>query len=328
MLKSCYQDLSPEERRYWFPEALFDEIDSGYSADIACCDSCYDEFISLWPYASSANNSEFERAGISLDLIYENSRLSEIFLKEEFDEFIKDINCPRCENQIGPNIWPYNFPFSVDSSFETTIEELKRFAELTPFLMLNHEFAKKVFQNINTIGKSIAPSALHNLYRARVKDGKVLEELSFFDFPPRHLVKEGRFNHAGNPVLYLGSDQDTCFEEVRRKACIIAELQFETSLTILDLINPWDAHPDFADELSALTYSVLMSAKQPDDGWDKPAYVFTRFIADCARSSGIQAIKYPSTHIVRDNYNLVIIDPKIQLKNIAKVNRYIYLEEK
>lgn len=323
MPQDFFKDMTHEELLNMFLDVFFAEIDSGYSADISCCDSCYDEFIAFWPRAYSANNNEFQCSSLSLDLFYENSRLSEIYTKDEFDEFLKDVECPRCGGQLWANIWLYNFPFNVDPTFEANIVELKEIAEFTPFLILNHEFAKNTYDIINKIGSSIQPSKIGKLYRARKKEDKLTEELSSFDIPSREHVKEGRFNHAGNPVLYLASDQETCFEEMRRTACVIAELEFDTSLKILDLINPWDSHRQFADELLSLTYSVLMSAKQLDNGWHKPAYVFTRFITDCARSSGIQAIKYPSTHIVRDNYNLVIIDPKIQLKNIAKVNRYI-----
>ena len=125
--------------------------------------------------------------------------------------------------------------------------------------------------------------------------------------------------------MYLASDLQTCFEEMRRTACVVAELNFDTSLKILDLVTPWESHAEFADELSALTYSALMSAKQSDTGWHKPAYVFSRFIADCVRDSGIQGIKYPSTRITRDNYNLVIVDPAFRLSQAANVQRYIHL---
>ena len=43
-----------------FEEYFEHAIESGFSADIACCDACYDEFLSLWPHVYSANDSEFQ----------------------------------------------------------------------------------------------------------------------------------------------------------------------------------------------------------------------------------------------------------------------------
>src|SRR5687767_12474747 len=103
--------LSHEDAKAAFPEMFRDEVESAYTADIACCDSCYDEFVALWPHVPAANNHSFERMQISIELFYENSRLSECFSKEEFSEFAPELECPRCGGQLGSNMWPYNFPF-------------------------------------------------------------------------------------------------------------------------------------------------------------------------------------------------------------------------
>jgi RES domain-containing protein len=318
--------LTQEEKREWFPEAFFDQLESWFSADIACCDACHDEFTALWPHAYSANGAAFQRSSIDLNSFYSGSKLQELFTKEEFNEFVKDLRCPRCGGQLGANIWPYELPFDVDPLFEEFIGEIAILAELTPFLILSHKFAQEVLHTIRNVGSSLKPTIIQgNMYRARIIKFPIAEVLAEFDIPPRNLVTEGRYNHAGNPVLYLASDLQTSFEEMRRTPCIVAELNFDTSLKVLDLVSPRDSHPEFADALSALTYSALMSAKQSDTGWHKPAYVFSRFIADCVRHSGIQGIKYPSTRITKDNYNLVIVDPAFRLCMAAKVQRYIRL---
>ena len=100
-------------------------------------------------------------------------------------------------------------------------------------------------------------------------------------------------------------------------------MEFNAELKILDLIEPQESHPNKYDDLASLTYSALMSAKQPSGSWHKPAYVFSRFVADCCRYSGIQAIKYPSTHIVANNFNLVVVDQGFDLHAAAKLCQVI-----
>jgi RES domain-containing protein len=314
--------LTKEEAKDAFELAFLDQVESGYTADIACCDACYAEFVALWPLASVANNHELERAGISLSLFYENSRLPELYSKEEFEEFSADLTCPRCLGPLGPNMWPYNFPFNVAEDFEDSVKELGVLGQSTPFLLLSSPFAQETLELVRRVSASLAPTDLYGpLYRGRVSNTSLPAVLGAFGKPPPAKTHEGRYNHAGSPVLYLSSDFATCVEELRGKRCSIAEIEFKAQLKILDLVAPDKAHPDFYDELSALTYSALMSAKQPDDGWHKPAYVFSRFISDCCRRQGIHGIKYPSTHIAGTNYNLVIVDPDFDLHAVARLLR-------
>lgn len=161
------------------------------------------------------------------------------------------------------------------------------------------------------------------LYRGRASETLLHLVLADFDKPPREKTGEGRYNHAGSPVLYLASDFATCVEEMRRKPCFIAEIDIKVPLKILDLAAPFEAHPDHCDGLAALAYSVLMSAKQPDSGWHKPAYVFSRFIADCCRHHGIHGIKYPSTHIAGANFNLAIVDCSLDVASVGQLRRVV-----
>ena len=313
--------LTQEECRSWFPDDFFSAIDSWFAADIACCDLCYDEFLAKWPHSYLAENAEFQKTGYPLDVIYSGSRLVDEYSKAEFETFIKDIECPRCGNKLASNIWAYNFPFDVEPEFEDVINQIADIAKETPFLILKHDFANRVYDSLRQLACRM-PSTVFDapLYRARA--GDIPEMLAEFDAPLPHVVIEGRYNHAGSPVVYLASDAETCVEEMWRTSCTIAEIALITPLKVLDLNNPEISHPDFANELSALTYSALMSAKQPNNGWHKPAYVFSRFISDCAKASGIQAIKYPSTQIVAGgNFNLVIIDPSVRLTSHATLLR-------
>lgn len=50
-------------------------------------------------------------------------------------------------------------------------------------------------------------------------------------------------------------------------------------------------------------------------------YIFSRFISDCAKYSGFDAIKYPSTRTSDDSYNLVILNNELSLQNSSTVSR-------
>lgn len=76
-----------------FAEMFYKELDSWFSADIACCDSCYDEFISKWPAANSRSYI-FQRNMISVKEFYSGSELSRFFTMEDFNRYIVHINCP------------------------------------------------------------------------------------------------------------------------------------------------------------------------------------------------------------------------------------------
>ncbi|WP_366932168.1 RES domain-containing protein [Mesorhizobium sp.] len=59
-------------------------------------------------------------------------------------------------------------------------------------------------------------------------------------------------------------------------------------------------------ELTApLAASALLAAPRNREGCHKRQYVFSRFVADCARAAGYEAIRYASTKNV-DGTNVVI----------------------
>ncbi len=308
-----------------FEECFFMAIDSWFTADIACCDNCHDEFLNFWPHADSANNKKFQKSSIPLDVFYSGSKkLQECYTEKEFNKYIKRIRCLRCGNYLTSNIWAYNLPFFVPEDFEKQLVEIANIADSAPFLLLSHPLANQVYRTLKQIGSDLNIRKFPKyLYRARkVKDKLIRKSINSFDFPPKESVSEGRYNHSGKSVLYLASDSDTCFKEMRCEPCIIAEIQINKKAKILDLSTPDESHEKYSDLLSQLAYSMLLSAKQPNDGWYKPKYVFSRFVADCARDAGIQAIKYPSTRITKNNFNIVILDPSISIKNNGRITNY------
>jgi hypothetical protein len=112
--------------------------------------------------------------------------------------------------------------------------------------------------------------------------------------------------------LYLGSDERTCFLELEQPGCgiCIAEVIVDRALKILDF-QEIDRFSDREEDrlMRMLVMSSLLSSPRVQSGWSRPEYVFTRFVADCARSAGFQAITYPSCRTV-EGHNLVVLNAR------------------
>lgn len=311
-----------------FEEWFYHDLEKSFSADIACCNNCYGDFIAMWPHAYNAENSIFQTTEIDLDWFYETGYLKDAFSKEEFDHYIAEMQCPRCGSFLSSSIWAYNFPFDIPEGFEKTIREVSELASSTPFLLLENEFCKQVLAAVRDISKSASPTLLDQpLFRGRSESQAPLKSIHSFEFPPAAFVGEGRYNHAGAPVLYLASDKETCQAELRDSACLVLEFKLLAAIRIFDLTDPYEAHQEHSNLLNCLVYSALVSARQLDDGWHKPHYVVSRFIADCARSAGFDAIKYPSTRRTSTNFNLVLINSSKPLASCAQVIGYHKMTE-
>lgn len=312
-----------------FEDYFNHDLEKSFSSDIACCDHCYAEFLLMWPYALHADNGHFQTREINLNWFYETGYLRHEFSKNEFDHYVEQIECPRCGNSLAntANIWAYNFPFDIPDKFEESIQQVSELARSTPFLLLEHKYCRELLLAIRDLSDEVPSGPLsHPLFRARsTLSTELPESIETFDFPPAQVVKEGRYNHSGAPVLYVASDKDTCHSELRGGPCLVLEFQLLSPIRILDLTDPFAAHQKYSDLLNSLVYSALVSARQSDDGWHKPHYVVSRFVADCARAAGFDAIKYPSTRRTESNFNLVLVNPSISLASHARVITYHYL---
>ena len=308
----------------FFEELFYRDLESWFSADIACCDYCYDEFIGDWPRAYSAEDARFQKNGIPLSAFYSGSRLQQHYTEERFSELIKQINCPRCLAPLEHNIWAYELPVSVPNDFASNVSSLVRIAAQTPFLLLDNIFCREILAAIKELAsRSIEREFKNPLYRARqTSSSPIAHKIEEFETPPKELVSEGRYNHSGAPVLYIASDMQTCRAEMRGAACTMAEFILTRKLHVLDLTDPYEQHRGHDDLLNSLVYSALLSAKQSDHGQFRPHYVVSRFVADCAKHSGFQAIMYPSTRASADSFNIVILDSAITLESHARAFSY------
>ena len=309
-----------EEHEQWFKDEFVTEVDSWFSADIACCDNCVDSFLNYWPLANEADDCAFQKSYIDMDTFYFGSRLHLSYTKEEFDVLIKTIHCERCGAPLEYGMYPYDLPFLGDIDtidFECRIEELTEFSIRTPFLLLKNNFASEIYDILHELIQDTKATKIEqSLYRARVSTQVDTLCFSKFTIAPKDVIAEGRYNHSAEQVLYLASDKSTCYNEIGKQLCYIAECKVTEPIKILDLTEPYEAHQKHESILNALVFSALMSKSISIKGYNKPAYIFSRFIADCAKSANFDAIKYPSTKAIKDNYNLVILNKKVFTSNI------------
>lgn len=310
-----FEGLSEDELVDTFCQIFDANFDSKYSADIICCDNCYDDFIDKWPEVA-IRELNFTSKSISLSELYESLEMNYFFSENTYNKLMKNIECPRCASLAYEYVWPFVFPFDTNENIEEELGEIYRLSIKTPFLLLKNSFAKEVYDAIHEIAKETRVSnIIESTYRAREKDSeKKLEEKDFY-FPPSEKTKEGRYNHAGKPVLYLGDSKETCAYELDKQMneLSFAKIDIIKPIKILDFIEIKD---DWSSILNILIWSSLMSSPTKEEGWDKKEYIFTRFVADCAVDAGFDAIKYPSVRYGR-GYNIVIL--KERMRDLIRV---------
>lgn len=312
-----------------FNDSLSDEIDSAFTSSICCCDRCYDDFCRHWPDVSF-RDLDFQTQSINVFLAVEQSRLPGIYSPAEISTLRHFVNCPRCGNYAPNNIWIYEHRFSDAEEIETAVDELITLGDTTPFLILEHEFAKRVLSEIRlAAGTASRFPPKSSLFRARVASdvlrlNQAPDVLATFAPPPAQYVGEGRFNHAGTPMLYLASEPGVAAAEIGMpgEPCYVAELQFLQAMKVLDLVD-LDEDAASYELMRALASSALLAAPHTGAGWLKRQYVFSRFVADCARSAGFDAIRYASTKSI-DGANLVLLSPPM---NFTSEARLIKVEE-
>ncbi|WP_343315072.1 RES family NAD+ phosphorylase [Brucella sp. BE17] len=316
-LPMCSHDIG------MFNDFFADEIDSWMASSVACCDSCYDDFLAHWP-GVAFRNLDFQRGSTDITLFFETSRMRDVYSPAEFSSLVNFVTCPRCDDIIRYNFWVFEHRFSEVEKIELAIEQLSELGTHTPFLLLEHPFAVEVLEAIRSHVKAIHPQEFPNkLYRARwTADilGKFQnpEDVTTFGPAPIEVVGEGRFNHAGNSVLYVADTIQTARLEIGGKedevfvACL--KLHLLPSL-VLDLTDLDEDLPCF-DILNAISLSALLAAPHINAGWSKPQYVFSRFVADCARSAGFAAIRYGSTKD-SEGSNYVLLEPLADFESRA-----------
>jgi hypothetical protein len=217
--------------------------------------------------------------------------------------------------------WIYEHPFDVPPAFWADVGEIAALARRSPFLLLTHPFARKVFDTITTLGAAASPQLVDGSYfRARRAEGIPAPRLSDFGPPPARFVEEGRYNHAGHSMLYLAAAEGTALAEVASVGVPhhVAGLALNTQLKVLDLLLKDDVESNAETLIQCLARSALCAAPRVGEGWLKPEYVFSRFLADCARHAGFDAIRYGSTKDPNGS-NLVLLVPPDNIATVASL---------
>jgi len=310
-----------------FNDIVGDEIDSAFASTICCCDYCYEDFKKYWPEVAFRETS-FQTESMETWWFLEYSRVIDLYSPAEMSTLRHFVQCPRCGRFDSHNLWLYEHLFSSAPQIEEAIDKLLELGSKTPFLMLDHPFARRVFDQIRNLASMAASHPLSvPIYRARLaadvaRLGQDPGALKTYAPPPAAYVGEGRFNHAGSPMLYAASSPAVAAAELGHPgdASHVAKLHITAELKILDLVDLEEGSEGF-ELMKALASSALLSAPHRGDGWLKPQYVFSRFVADCARSAGFDAIRYGSTKLVAGS-NIVILDPSADFSALASLTAF------
>lgn len=307
-----------------FNDALSNEIDSVFASSICCCDACYDNFRAYWPDIPF-RNMKFQTQSMDVFYVVNNSRLPGIWSPAEISTLRHFVRCERCQEFVKDSIWIYEHAFSDGEDIEREIDELLTVGDSTPFLLLEHAFAQRVLAHLrDAVGSAGTLVAGVSMFRARLSSSiqslsQNPDDLATYAPPPAQLVGEGRFNHAGKPMLYLASTPEVARAEIGEpeEACHIAEFVTSRALVLLDLVEANEDAPGF-ELMAPLAASALLAAPRSGEGWLKRQYVFSRFVADCARAAGYEAIRYASTKKV-DGANVVILAPPLRIEELVSL---------
>lgn len=307
-----------------FNDILAEEIDSDFTSSICCCDDCYEDFARRWP-GVQMHDVEFQTNAMSVDYCVEQSRLVQLYTAAELRTLQRFVVCPRCGTYVRNSIHIFEHPFDRVEEIEESIDELASIGSSTPFLLLEHPFAQNILEAVRDLSADTAPKLMPGtFFRARksadiAKQGQSVSDVATFGPAPPGVIGEGRFNHAGAPMIYLATTLETALLEIGTLSELfsVAELALDGEYQILDLVE-LDDSSDARIPILAMANSVLVAAPRIDRGWLRPEYVFSRFVADCAKSAGFDAIRYASTKS-GDGENYVLLSPKSDLRSYLRL---------
>ena len=204
-------------------------------------------------------------------------------------------------------------------SHEHRLDEFHEFLTKYPYLGAAHDFGKELRQVISEFPSTAIAGELY--YRARrVESGR---EYAIEDFlppdPAKCFIGEGRYNHAGQSVMYLGADKIgaalECIREGENRAWVHG-FRISRIENVLDLS---DEETWAGENTQLLAFGLMHSGAvrrfaDRSNSW-KPEYFVPRFIADCAREKGFNGILFKSvrhwnSNLVLFSYDLATVLPE------------------
>jgi len=261
---------------------------------------------------------------------------------KDMEEALRGFCCPRCGTDLEEPYLEVAVKTEYDHKIAKIFKELdhdsikKKLAEFSnfitnfPYLGILHPVGQEIF---NCVAKVPSYNAIEEKwFRARLfnEESRIFspKEMSA-PSPTIVYIKEGRYNHAGQSFLYLGSDPKTSFFEIKNSkenACVIQEFMVHNVENILDLRIDYNNIPIDVDIIYlALIYSGHLNRISDSKSSWKPEYFIPRFVADVSRKHGYNGIIYNSA--VSFGCNLTIFDGQ-STKASVKGEPYLYEQQK
>lgn len=191
------------------------------------------------------------------------------------------------------------------------VEEFAAHLEQFPYLGGIDDLGREILEGIQTFPRITLPG--RRWWRARKADGARAFTLDDLQAPPQGKAEaEGRFNHYGQSVFYLGATQRAALREIIDISGVdrvgwLQEFAIGEIPNVLDLrIKDWSEDLDPPLIAVGLT-SEYIGATASTTAW-KPEYLVPRFIADCARHAGYHGIIFHSVKHTGENLVLFAWD--------------------
>jgi hypothetical protein len=285
-------------------------------ADVVCCYNC-----------CKPVNKKYAWVGEKRDLMHhlKRSGIDEAYWQDVVD----GLKCPICGALLD-----LNAIVEVVTEYDKKVEQLiqrardpKLVQELAEFHQFLSLYPSLGLADPNGTGQKIMTSVQSHprqtlkpriWFRARrLKEGRLFssEEMGAPD-PDEVLIREGRYNHAGQSFLYLASEAQTALSEISTwgddKQCAMQKFRATESIQVLDLRHDdRKLNPKTDLLLIAVIYNGYLEFV-PDEGtsW-RPEYFVPRFLADCARLQGYEAIWFSSVWDFGEN--LVVFPEKMRV---------------
>lgn len=250
--------------------------------------------------------------------------------REIHEQIEKEIRCPECGKKIKlESFVSINYGYQAERNRQKLEAEINRevhgkivnfirFLQDYPMLGLRDTTGIEIADAIKNTKQKIIDNEVW--YRARKPElDKPLDIFTQKNMgkPPFDKTREGRFNHYGQPALYLGCSDYVCAKEINegnfQTICWIQKVQVKKA-KILDLTDY--STIDKLGDYPLLVAGLLISGKLEEHNekhkqYYKPEYAITRFIADLCRVNNIDGIKYGSAvrdENDRDSFNLVLFN--------------------
>lgn len=158
-------------------------------------------------------------------------------------------------------------------------------------------------------------------YRARIHEDRSRKDrfgATDLGAPPPDKTPDGRANRAGEPVLYLASDENTALAEKRpwRGAAVaVAKMKLRERSRVINLLNLkiptspfFEEHLAWELQLSGLFHRLSEELSRPIMPNETPRlYVPTQHLCDLIRRAGYDGVAYPSA--MGPGSNVVLFDP-------------------